>query len=532
MRTPRRALVGTLALALGLLAAGASRAQTEPSVIAAPATIYMAPGEIVTMPVNEIQRAAVGDPAIVDVTVISSNELMLQAKKAGASTLLFWDRGGQHMARVEVALKRPEAIAAKLQRVITEMRFPDVRVVREDETVMLVGEVPTVEDEARLQVALVPFKDQVVNLIRTTPTPVPREVAGPLVALSVQVVELNRSDLEQLGVKWSESFGLSEAAVTDATIKESFLRWGTNAGRTELSATLNALVQKKRARLLAEPKLVTASGKEASSFIGVEVPVINATSVGTGGGSVSASVDFRQTGVLLKMTPTVLADEQIKTVVEAEVSSVDTSVGLNIPVGSDTVLVPGFSVRKTSTELTTASGETILIAGLLQAEDTNNIDQVPALGSIPVLGRLFRSPTVKTTERELVIAVTPELLAQKGSDTDRTLALEQALASAEVVASVEDPRLRYALAVQDRIARALRYPSREKETGMAGTVKLRLHLFSDGTLGQVVVTQSSGVEALDMEARKIAESQAPYSTFPSELRERELWLQIPVVFRP
>jgi len=237
----------------------------------------------------------------------------------------------------------------------------------------------------------------------------------------------------------------------------------------------------------------------------------------------------------LKMTPTVQRRDdgsRITTVIESEVSGVDKTVGLSVPVGTNTILVPGFKVRRATTEVTTASGETIVIAGLLEAEDTHDLTQVPGLGNIPVVGRLFRSPETKATQRELVIAVTPELLEDEGETTDRRLALEQALAVAEVTASVDDPRLRYALQIQDRIAKAIRYPQREKELDMDGTVKLRLHLFADGTLGRAVVTESSGLEALDLEAIKAAESQSPYPGFPTQMTERELWLDVPVIFRP
>jgi TonB family protein len=233
----------------------------------------------------------------------------------------------------------------------------------------------------------------------------------------------------------------------------------------------------------------------------------------------------------LKITPEVLEGQKITTSLEAEVSDIDTSVGLSVPVGTQTIIVPGFSVSKANTEVTVASGETIMIAGLLKVEETHNVSQVPALGSIPVVGRLFRSPETTAKQRELIIAVTPELMLDTGLTTDKTVALEQALAVAEVTASVEDPTFRYALQVQDRIAKSLRYPLREKELGMGGQVKLRLHLFRDGSLGRALVAESSGIESLDLEALKAAETQSPYPPFPSDLLQQELWLELPVLFR-
>jgi TonB family protein len=378
------------------------------------------------------------------------------------------------------------------------------------------------------------FPDLVVNLVKVRQPPPVSEDPAPLVKLSVQVLEISRSKTDKLGVSWSKGMTFTNPEVTDVSARRA-LRFGTSLTRSSFAQTLNALIQDNKARVLSEPTLVTASGKEASSFIGVEVPVIQATSIGTQAQSVNASITFRETGVLLKMTPTVVDTDQFKkitTVVQAEVSDLDKSVGLSVPVGNQTIVVPGFKVRKTYTEVTTASGETIVIAGLLELKDSHVVDALPGLSTLPVLGRLFRSPEISDTRNELVITVTPELLGDEANDAERSLLLEQAMAVAEVTASVDDPRLRYALQIQDRIAKALRYPQREKELNIEGTVKLRLHLFADGTLGRAVVTESSGIEALDLEAVKAAESRGPYPGFPTQMAERELWLDVPVIFRP
>ena len=500
---------------------------------AVPSVVLLEPKQIRSMSVDEIKRVAVGDPEIVDVTVVSPNEILLQAKAVGTTNLILWDRQGQHIMSVEIVDRTSEAVEAQLIQLLNQLQLPGVRVKRENGKLFLTGEVSRQDDLSRLEQMASAYRD-VTNLVRVSesaPAPAP---PPPLVKLAVQVIELNRTDLEKLGVKWSESVAFTEPEVTDHTLSNALFRWGTSLKRGSVTATLNALVQQNRARILAEPKLVTASGKEASSFIGVEVPVITATTSSTTTSAVSTSVEFRKTGVLLKMTPTVRAsgDQKITTVIEAEVSSVDTSVALNVPVGNQTVAVPGFAVRKANTEVTTASGETIMIAGLLQVEDKRDVSQVPALGSMPVLGRLFRSPEAKSTQRELVVAVTPELLGEGAVSAEKAIALEQALAVAEVTASVEDPTLRYALQVQDRIAKSTRYPVREKELGLSGQVKLRLHLMRDGTLKQAMISESSGFESFDQAALRAAESQAPFPPFPSDLAQSALWLELPVLFRP
>jgi TonB family protein len=96
----------------------------------------------------------------------------------------------------------------------------------------------------------------------------------------------------------------------------------------------------------------------------------------------------------------------------------------------------------------------------------------------------------------------------------------------------EDPTFRYALQVQDSIAKSLQYPASEKEGGMGGQVKLRLRLLRDGTLGQALIAESSGIESLDEATLRVARQQSPYPPFPPDLLQQELWLELPVQFRP
>lgn len=500
-----------------------------------PSSVTLNLGEIRSLAVNDLKRVAVGNPDVVDVTVPSSSEMLLQAKSSGMTNLILWDQEGQHVVDVEVVDRAPAAREIQLTQLLRELRLPEVRVTRENGQIFLMGQVATRQDAEHLEQMLSSF-DGVTNLV-TTPSSPPPAAPAPLVKLSVQVVELSRKDLEKLGVKWAESASVTQpeaSGTTAQTLGEALSRWGTGLTRSSVAATLDALVRQNRARILSEPKLVTASGKEASSFIGLEVPILTATSFSTTTAASSASIEFKKTGVLLKMTPTVTTAEHVKkitTIIEAEVSSVDNSVALKVPVGNQSTPVPGFKVRKANTEVTTNSGETIMIAGLLAAEDSKEMDQVPGIGSVPFVGRLFRSPVNTSTQQELVITVTPELLAETEVVDEKADAVDLALAIMEPASSHEDPTLRYALQVQDRIAKALQYPVRERILGKDGQVKLRLHLRRDGTLEQAVVAEPSGVEAFDAQALQAAESQSPYPAFPPELAQQELWLELPVLFR-
>lgn len=493
-----------------------------------PDALQMAPGDLRSVSVNNLTRVAIGNDAIADVKVISTREVLIQAKADGETHLILWDTGGKHEIQVSVVSPGAEEITAQLQRVLEQLNLASVRVRLDGAKMYLTGELPSDVDRDRVEQVLTMFPG-VTNLTTVHQLPEPPAATPDLVRLNVQVIEINRTDVEKLGVKWSETIAMTQPALSDVTLRDVLFKWGTGLSRSNVLATLNALVTHNRARLLAEPKLVTTSGKAAESFLGGEVPIIAASSTGTGTGVTTTEVEFKEFGVRLSMTPTVSADRsKITTVLNAEVSSLDTSTAITVA----GVSVPGFKVRRAQTELVTGPDETIVVAGLLQAEDSRLVDQVPGVGSIPIVGRLFRSPNFQTKQTELVIAVTPELMVDAAEDQDRMMALEQALAVSEVASAVENPKLRYALQVQERIATAIRYPQRERELGMDGRVNVRLHLFADGTLGRAVIAQSSGIEALDAEALKAAETQAPYPGFPSQLAEKDIWLDIPVIFRP
>ncbi len=493
-----------------------------------PSVVQLVVGELRPMSMDTPSRIAIGDPKICDVTIVSKSELMLQAKALGTTNLVVWDRNGQHATRVNVIKEAATKTVEELTRILDQLNLTDVQVREENANVFLTGTVATPEDLANIEQIISPYPD-VKNLVSTLPT-LPPPVAPPLpmIRLAVQMIELNRDSKEQLGVKWNEKLLFTEAAPhVEATFLDPLLkrvgdpfRVGTLT-RTGFSQVINFMVQNNKARILAEPTLVTTSGKEATSFMGSSIPFI----VGAG---IDITVEFKDVGVTLTMTPTILeSDEKISTVVKALVSDVSDVNG--ITVGG--IFVPSITKRNAETEVTTSSGETIVIAGLMKQKNEVAVGQVPGLGSMPVVGRLFRSPETKSDQTELVIAITPQLKVDEGQAMERTFALDQALSTAEVTSAVNDPRLRYSLQIQDRIAKALRYPQRERELSIDGRVKLRLHLFADGTLGRVVVAESSGSESLDAAALKAAESQAPYPAFPSQIAERDLWLELPVLFR-
>jgi pilus assembly protein CpaC len=180
-----------------------------------------------------------------------------------------------------------------------------------------------------------------------------------------------------------------------------------------MTILMNALETRGLVKTLAEPNLVTMSGDTANFLAGGEFPIPIASSAASGTGGVpTVTVDFKQFGVGLAFTPTILQDGLINLVVNPEVSAIDPTISVN----SGLINIPGLKVRRAHTTVELRDGESFTIAGLLQDDYHNDIRQFPWLGEIPVLGALFRSTDFQRDETELVIVVTPHLvIPHKGS---------------------------------------------------------------------------------------------------------------------
>jgi pilus assembly protein CpaC len=171
-----------------------------------------------------------------------------------------------------------------------------------------------------------------------------------------------------------------------------------------LGATIQALQQNNVIQILAEPNLLTVAGKEASFLAGGEFPypVVQ----GSGTGLPTVTIQFKEFGVRINFTPTILPNGEIHLKVAPEVSSLDFTDGLNF----QGFTVPALSVRKVATDIELGNGQSFAIAGLLDNRVTDNLSKIPGLGSIPFFGKLFQSRSLTRTKSELLVIVTPELV--------------------------------------------------------------------------------------------------------------------------
>jgi pilus assembly protein CpaC len=282
-------------------------------------------------------------------------------------------------------------------------------------------EVPTAERPERVQAAFL-TEPKVINLIHVP--------GSQQVLLKVRVAELNRTGMREIGADWlivdQDTGSIAGTQIGGATITADGTfngkRGGAVSGMTtvfgilpqpELHYFLSALRKNSLIRILAEPNLIAMNGHAASFLAGGEFPVpIPQTT--TGGAGTSVTVTFKEFGVRLNFVPTILDGDNIRLSVDPEVSSIDFSIGtVLVPGGSP---VPGLNVRKAHTSVELRQGQTLAIAGLLQLTLDAQTTRIPGLGDLPILGPFFSNTTHSRMEKELVILVSPYLVESLSPD--------------------------------------------------------------------------------------------------------------------
>jgi pilus assembly protein CpaC len=398
-------------------------------------------GEI-AVPVNKSQvirsdrpfaRALIGNPEIADVLPLSGESLYVLGKKAGTTSLTLYDRGNNLIAVVDVVVG-PDVISLKRQ--LAGSIGDNVGARISNDSVVLEGIVSSaVAADRAVQLAETYAPGKVVNLLSIG--------SSQQVMLEVRFSEVKRSALKDIGFGFfvSNDSGsllgavgggasltpgepvtttVTEGGVTTETTTpgEGVLRLGSiidsfgiitksfGAFGLNFDAALNALERKGAITTLAEPTLVALSGETANFLAGGEFPVPVLQSAGTTTGSTGITIEWKPFGVSLAFTPTVLADGVINMIVEPEVSSIDPTASIVV----NNLRIPGLNTRRAKTVVELRDGESFALAGLLRTDFQDTVRQFPILGSIPIIGMLFKSTNFQRDETELVITVTPRLV--------------------------------------------------------------------------------------------------------------------------
>jgi len=376
-----------------------------------------------------VERIALGSSDLAEATAVSPTEVMINGKAAGETSLIVWQKGGgRQFFNVQVRQSsfvvndRLDSLRRELR---TELPGQTLRLTSENGLIFLRGTVKDLSNSERA-VQIASTAGKVVNLLYVN-VPAPE----PQILLKVRFASFDRSVSKQLGINlFSTGATNSIGSVTTQQFSPPTVSTGTPASGTtaataasvsltsllnlfifrpdlNLGATIEALESTGVVEILAEPNLLTANGKEGSFLAGGQFPfpVVQGT---TGGGGVGAvTIQFKEFGVRLNFIPTITPRGTIRLQVAPEVSSLDFANGVSV----SGFTVPGLDVRKVNTEVELAEGQSFAIGGLLDNRDTKNFSKIPFLGDIPVLGKFFQSINQTRTNTELIVIVTPEIVA-------------------------------------------------------------------------------------------------------------------------
>lgn len=347
---------------------------------------------------------SVGNPAVADVVALSDRSVYVLGKALGSTNVTVYGAGRQVLSVVDVVVTHDvEGLKNKLFDL-----FPNERVeVRSaNDAVVVSGVVSTPEQLTRAaSIAERYAPGKLTNLLRVR--------GSQQVMLQVRVAEVSRSTARQLGIRPQILGGDFTFQPLDMINPNAFAAaLGTfEFPEFTVNALLEALEEKGVVKVLAEPNLIALSGDTANFLAGGEFPVPVAQDADTG--RVVITIAFKQFGVGLAFTPTVIDGDLINLMVNPEVSQIDT----NNSVVLNGFNIPGLTTRRASTTVELRDGQSFAIAGLLQSDFTDQVRQVPGIGDLPVLGALFRSSEFQRRETELVIIVTPRLVKPVAAET-------------------------------------------------------------------------------------------------------------------
>lgn len=354
----------------------------------------------------------IANPEVADVQVLSAKSVMVFGKKAGQTTLIITDDYGKKLAyRSIVITQNLSELRKALRAVIPGSR---IKVKSIPNGIVLSGtttDSSAVEDARRLAARYLPAEgSEIINRIKVE--------ANNQVQIRVRFAEVSKDVDKRFGIDWENIGSMGQFAVGLATGADFYtagaaiartvvgdstnnaINFGFSNGNFNINGMVDALAKDGFVTILAEPSLTALSGQTASFLAGGEFPVPVPQSADT------ISIEWKQYGVSLAFTPTIINGDRINLHVRPEVSQLS-DIG---SIALSNITIPSLITRRAETTIELNSGQSFALAGLINNQQTQSIEKFPFLGDIPVLGALFRSTRFQNNETELVIIITPYIV--------------------------------------------------------------------------------------------------------------------------
>jgi pilus assembly protein CpaC len=376
---------------------------------------------VITSP-TRVKRISIADPNIADAIIINPTQLLIIGKSPGGVSLVLWNEADQSQPFELFVDLDILGLSQKIREV-----FPQepVKVEATKDVVVVSGHISSKAVADRILQIVSAATSKVVSMMDAPTAPITGEVL-----LEVKFAEVNRSALSQLGINLlslnQKMIGTTStqqfAPLALQSLQQTTTPQGTAVTQTNFSfsdllnlflfrpdlnigATIKALQQQNLLQILAEPNLLTETGKEASFLAGGEFPfpVVQ----GGGAGTVpTVTIQFKEFGVRLTFTPKLTEDNKIHLHVRPEVSALDFTNAVTL----QGFFIPALSTRRVETDMELQDGQSFAIAGLVDDRLSQVAQRIPGLGNIPILGLLFKSRSLNKSKTELLVVVTPHIV--------------------------------------------------------------------------------------------------------------------------
>ena len=432
--------------------------QIDPSRPVRRLTLAVGKSSIIDLPADA-SEVFIGNPLVANAVVRSAHKMFIMGVANGQTTIFALDKAGRQIATLELTIGRDTSELGAI--LATALPNNDIHVQTVDDTVILTGTVQSAIDAQKASDIANAFVSYTAvgggnssggsgsgSSISFGTTQV---VSGRLinsltirerdqVMLKVQVVEVQRSILKQLGVSLTGSWGsttsgLSGSSFNDGTPSLNPLNGDGNVtnlkwlgGASSFTSKIQAYERNGVAHMLAEPTVTAISGESAKFTAGGQIPIANASSINGTTGVCTVSTTLQTYGVSLNFTPTVLSEGRISLHLATEVSEPDGTHSAKYACSNQI----GFRTRTNETTVELPSGGSIVTAGLIQQSSQQAIAGLPGLMNLPILGALFRSRDYQRDETELMIVVTPYIT--------KTLRPDQIVRPDEGLSDASDPQ--------------------------------------------------------------------------------------------
>ncbi len=495
--------------------------------------LYLVKGETVPLKLEEVPtQISISNPAVLDVTV-DETDVLLTGKESGRTDLVIVGSDGQERKyEVVVWEEDVELQYKKLKRILSALGLDkkvSLKLDKESGLLLLSGTVFSHEEMNRVEQAVSALGSQVlVNLVHEASV-------KDSIRLSLNVLEVGTDLNKGFGISWPQELRLTAIGQDVEDESGNGLPFSRGAirfniwERNDLSILIRALETNHKGKVLARPNIMAANGKPAKIVVGGEIPIVTYEDN-------TASVEYKPYGVILDMTPTIIR-EGLDLKIKCEVSDIDPVHSTTVNIATDTTnavySVPAFVSRQAETEITLKDGQTVVIGGLLQRKKGENRSALFGLSKLPIIGEFFRSKDITSSETELVITITPEILGLVSQgDVGEVSEYKAGKAAGSSQDGEDGPAIKdiedYAKYVLRKVREELRrYPLVDAK----GKVVVSLKVREDGSVENVVIKESPGDKRLERIALNIARDIQPLPPLPEGTDLDVVWLDLPFVFQ-